>query len=528
MKRRQALALQAGLPALLSLLLLSTGAEAQQALGDSAWVEGDFHTARIAYERELDLNPDSPRANFRLGILASWDGRLDSALVLIRRARAVEPRDPDLLVGEARVLAWDGRYDEAILKYDSALVFSPGHHEALLGRATTLAWDNQLERADSSYRAMLAKDPRDIEAANGRALVLAWRGDLLSAIHSYRTILRRDPGNVRAMIGLARAYLWRGRPHLAEMYVTRARTADPANPDLRRLERTILATLHPRVEFTAGFSKDSDENLAYWQTGTLSSYLSGGLSGFFTIGALEASDPVRDASRIVIEGGANWARGNFQISGALGARRLNPDSGPGRTEPTYRVGLSYRFLPRAGAGISYAHYPFDETALLIGRDLDLDVVETTADVEITNNLLLGVGGGHAWLSDDNTRTWGIAALTQTIRRDFFVGVMGRRLTYSRTVAGYFSPDRFTLFEGRAGYSHEGPRWIARLAGGLGTQQIGEDADIQTVWHAEARFGRIWNIVNRAEIFGELTNSAASSTTGAFRYGRAGVVVMIGL
>ncbi|MGH7658814.1 MAG: tetratricopeptide repeat protein, partial [Gemmatimonadales bacterium] len=308
MNRRLRRAMYPGLIALAGLIALSSGAAAQQAAGDSAWLAGDFHAARIAYERELAADPDSPRANFRLGILASWDGRLDSALVLIRRARAVEPRDPDLLVGEARVLAWAGRYDEAIRQYDSALVFSPGHHEALLGRATTLAWDNRLDEADSAYRVMLEADPTDTEAATGRALVLAWSGELGSAIRRYHAVLERDPDNVRALTGLAQAYQWQGRPHLARSYVSRAREADPTDRDARELERRVLATLRPRVELQAGFSDDSDDNLAYWQTGTLSSYLSEGLSGFLTVGALEASDPVRDATRLMVEGGASWAR----------------------------------------------------------------------------------------------------------------------------------------------------------------------------------------------------------------------------
>ncbi len=45
---------------------------------------------------------------------------------------------------------------------------------------------------------------------------------------------------------------------------------------------------------------------------------------------------------------------------------------------------------------------------------------------------------------------------------------------------------------------------------------------------EARLGRRWGDGNRVEGFGGVTNSAVSSTTGAFRYRTAGVLLRLGL
>jgi len=52
----------------------------QIAAGDSAWAAENYYLARIAYERALRDDSTSVRALYRLGILASWDGLLDSAL----------------------------------------------------------------------------------------------------------------------------------------------------------------------------------------------------------------------------------------------------------------------------------------------------------------------------------------------------------------------------------------------------------------------------------------------------------------
>jgi hypothetical protein len=51
---------------------------------------------------------------------------------------------------------------------------------------------------------------------------------------------------------------------------------------------------------------------------------------------------------------------------------------------------------------------------------------------------------------------------------------------------------------------------------------------QTEWHVEARMGRRWGTGNRLDLFGGVTNSAVSSTSGAFRYRNAGVSLTLGL
>jgi hypothetical protein len=85
-----------------------------------------------------------------------------------------------------------------------------------------------------------------------------------------------------------------------------------------------------------------------------------------------------------------------------------------------------------------------------------------------------------------------------------------------------------VLEGTAAYSVETRTWGGSLGGGLGAQQVGRDGTAQTEWHIDGRVGRGWGLGNRVELFGLITNSAVSSTTGAFRYRSAGVNVRLGL
>jgi hypothetical protein len=85
-----------------------------------------------------------------------------------------------------------------------------------------------------------------------------------------------------------------------------------------------------------------------------------------------------------------------------------------------------------------------------------------------------------------------------------------------------------VLEGVAGFTHESRAWLANLSGGLGAQKVGAQGATQTEWHVEGRVGPRWGIGNRVELFGLITNSAVSSTTGAFRYRAAGLSVRLGL
>ena len=102
-------------------LLVPAAASAQVAEADAAWNQGRYGAAREAYLRALTQDPASVRASYRLGVLAAWDGNLDSALTYLAQARAADPDDPDVRAMQAQVLSWAGRYPEAIAKWDSLI-----------------------------------------------------------------------------------------------------------------------------------------------------------------------------------------------------------------------------------------------------------------------------------------------------------------------------------------------------------------------------------------------------------------------
>ncbi len=468
---------------LLGLMLCAAPLAAQSRTADSLWAAGDYAGARAAYTAALHDNPGWVRALYRLGILAAWDGQLDSALALFRDAREVEPGEPDVRLWQAKVLAWKGRLRESVLRYDSLLAEDPANHDARFGRAQALSWWGKQGEADEAFRALLDDNPDDAET----------------------------------LVALARMRQWAGRPDEASAYAARALRAAPGDRDAQEVQAQARALTRPRVEATLGYSHDSDKNNAFWQTLGTSLIIIDGVRAIATVGALEATDPARNGHRLHAEAGATWWHGNLSLTGALGARRLSPDFAADRSLATWRAGASLRVSPTAGIGAGYAHYSFDETALLIGRDLDIDELSADADVQLGPRTSLGLGAGYGWLSDDNTRHSLVAAVNQRVLPRVTVGAYGRLLGYDTKGVGYFSPDRFLVGEARVAWTRAVERWETRVSGGLGAQQVGGAAAAQTEWHLEGRVARRWATINEVGLSAGYTNSAVSSTTGAFNY-----------
>lgn len=502
--------------------------EAQEALGDSAWTVGRYDLARTAYERALASEPDAPRPNLRLGIMLSWEDQLDSALVHVARARAAVPEDADAMLIQARILAWDQQFDAALVRYDSAIAAHPEHREAIIGRARTLAWANRLREAAEAYAAMLSRNPEDLEAMTGAAQVASWRGTFGAAERQYRAVLAADPTYVEALVGLGYVYHWQLRDGPANRLSQQAMRADSSNKEARELHRAVRAAVRGGAELAANWSNDSDHNTNFWQTLAGSTPAAGGLRAFGSVGVLEASDRFRDATRTGGEAGLSYAVGKIQLTGAAGARRLSPDSADERTAATYRGRFSYRPVPALGVSAGYSRQPFDEIASLFERDLDYEVLDAGFDATPLARLTIYGSGSGAWFSDGNARDAFLLGVKRTFARRFFAGLFGRTLSYDRRGVGYFSPDRFNVYEAQAGYLLDTRAWAAGLSGGLGAQQVGRGSVTQTEWHIEGRLARQWGIGNRVEVFGAVTNSAVSSTTGAFRHRTAGILLRVGL
>ena len=512
-----------------ALLLVPVVGTAQVVDADAAWNQGRYGAAREAYLRALTQDPASVRASYRLGVLAAWDGNLDSALTYLAQARAADPADPDVRAMQATVLSWAGEYPASLVKWDSLIALSPARLDGLVGKARTLSWDGREREADSLYRVVIQRDPTNADALNGTAQLAYWGGRSTEAIAGYKRALSYRPDDVAAHLGLAQVYRSAGRQHDALAEADSAVALAPTNREALRVRKDIMRTVQAAADVTLGWSDDSDQNEMWWQTVSVTTPVANRVRGFGSVGAYEGSStPNITATRGALEMGATYTQDSWQLTGALGAQGLWPDSGVSRTAPTARLGATYRVRPTLGLGVSYAHFPFAETASLIGADLDVDAADASIDVTAGSGVSLGAGGGAAWFSDGNVRTSGVLAGTKQLPHHLFVGGMVRMLWFRETVPQYFSPDRFTVVEARGGYVRAGTDWETRLSAGAGVQQITNTGPWQFEGHIEGRASWWFSERNRLEAFAGISNSAYVSATGAYRWGTAGLVVRLGL
>ena len=480
--------------------LLARPLAAQLPVAEDAFRRGDYRAARAAYERALAADSTNLRALFRLAILDSWDGKLGRSLERFARLRRLAPRDGDIMVAQARVLAWADRAGAAGALYDSVLARSPDRADALAGRARTVAWSGDLDRAERLWREALARHADEPEL----------------------------------LIGLAQTLYWKGQPALAEAYAARARALAPQDRTVLELERELRAAVRPQVRTSVDGAGDSDGNTFVAQEAYYEASLSTAVRGTLRAGWRHASFGTTAGASYGVGGQVSAPLGaKAAVQAGLGVRRLDPEGGRGTTPLTAALGLRLRPGRYVAAGIGYSRAPFDETAALIARGLVVDALDGSVDVSPSPRWSVSGGGGGAWLADGNRRYSAVGAVLARVAPGITLGPFARVMGYRRTGSGYFSPDRFSVLEGRATADWRRARWGVRADGGIGSQQVFKGAAHQVEWHVGVTFTRGWGAGNEIALVGLLTNSAvAIATSGArtegFRYRTLGVRFQQGL
>jgi tetratricopeptide (TPR) repeat protein len=97
-------------------------------------------------ERALELDPNSPDAqSFYAKML--WSGRLDEAILHMRRAQELDPVSPVMYVDLGKMLNSARRFDEAMQQYRKALELNPNFWAARRNLALCYAAQGRYEEA---------------------------------------------------------------------------------------------------------------------------------------------------------------------------------------------------------------------------------------------------------------------------------------------------------------------------------------------------------------------------------------------
>jgi Flp pilus assembly protein TadD len=135
------------------------------------------------------------------------DGRLEEAVGLLKRARALSPRDPHVLNSLGVCLRALGRFEQAREAYEAAIRIDPRLAAAHFNRAAILEELNDVAGARAGYEKAAALDRNYVEPIASLAWLAAQNGDAAEARALGQRAAALSPDNVLARMALASAAL---------------------------------------------------------------------------------------------------------------------------------------------------------------------------------------------------------------------------------------------------------------------------------------------------------------------------------
>jgi tetratricopeptide (TPR) repeat protein len=138
------------------------------------------------------------------------EGREEEAIVTLRRALGVAPKDPDLLLALAGCLMDLDRRREALPIFKAALDVDPNRADAQYGAGECLATLGAVDEAQARFEAALSIDPDHADAGGALANLFARTGSWREGRARAEATLVRSPGHATALAALATSEVGEG------------------------------------------------------------------------------------------------------------------------------------------------------------------------------------------------------------------------------------------------------------------------------------------------------------------------------
>ncbi|MFC1540279.1 protein kinase [Gemmatimonadota bacterium] len=158
------------------------------------WTSHRRALADAAAARALELDPDSPEVQSRIGLYQYWAHKnYDKALECFAVAEAGLPNDCETIQGISWILRRLGRFEEALDKQIEALRLDPLNANTAANIASTLWVLHRFESADEYCALAIQLDPTQIMPYTYKAFIqVMWRG----AVEESREILVSAPEDI--------------------------------------------------------------------------------------------------------------------------------------------------------------------------------------------------------------------------------------------------------------------------------------------------------------------------------------------
>jgi YaiO family outer membrane protein len=155
----------------------------------------DFDRAVQLLTQARAMAPKDADILLLLGQIQGFQQRYDLALDTLGQARALAPDYADVRLAIARIRSYQGRYAEAATEVDAVLARDPGNAEALALKGRLALYGNRLDEAEGAYRAARDAAPNLADPHVGLGDVAAARGEIDAAAAEYDQAEALEPGN---------------------------------------------------------------------------------------------------------------------------------------------------------------------------------------------------------------------------------------------------------------------------------------------------------------------------------------------
>jgi tetratricopeptide (TPR) repeat protein len=145
------------------------------------------------FRASASLQPDSPAAQFNLGIALVAAGRLDDAISADRLALQLKPDYALARMNLAYALMMRGNLDDAIEQYRAAARGEPASAPAHNNLGSALLQRDEIDEALSEFREALRIDPASAEAHYNIARASLRQGGMAAALLHYRQSVQLKP-----------------------------------------------------------------------------------------------------------------------------------------------------------------------------------------------------------------------------------------------------------------------------------------------------------------------------------------------
>jgi TolB-like protein/Flp pilus assembly protein TadD len=170
----------------------------------SGRIAGDYQRADELLQKLLRVSPNDAEAHVALGYRQSFEGRWPEALVTVRKAAQLDPRNVNVATDLASLLWRIRRFDEAAGSMGRAVELNPAavQQQIALTRFAFQASGSTREMEELTAK-LEAKDPLSVEAWRLRIMRAIWRRDFAEAIRLDRqrpVAADAQPGNAPGFV----------------------------------------------------------------------------------------------------------------------------------------------------------------------------------------------------------------------------------------------------------------------------------------------------------------------------------------